>query len=281
MGTIDIAKIIKESDSKFLKKLPGFIITLLKKIIREKELNHILDNCQDLEGFPFLEKMLKEFDIKLEVQGKENLPATSRCIFAANHPFGVIDGLIITHTVAEKYGHLNAIGNDAFMFIKPLRPFIFAVNVYGTNTKERIGALDELYSSATAITHFPAGKVSRVYNGKVQDGPWQKSFVSKAISHQRDIVPIHFMGKNSRLFYFVHGFRKFLGIKLTIELMLLPHEMFNKRGKAFKVIIGKPISHTMLDKSLTHQEWTNKIRTYVYALGSNGEKDFSSFLKES
>jgi len=277
MGYIDIARVIRESDNKFLKKLPGFVISILKRIIREREINEILDRCTGMEGFPFLVKMIDEFKLKLEVEGKENLPETSRCIFAANHPFGVIDGLIITHTVAEKYGSLKAIGNDAFMFVEPLRPFIFSVNVYGSNTKERIAALDELYASDTAITHFPAGEVSRRYDGKIQDCGWQKSFVSKAVSHKRDIVPIHFIGKNSRLFYFVSDFRKLLGIKMSLELMLLPNEMLNKKGKTIRVIIGKPISSLTLDKKVTHQEWTNKIRAYIYALGTSQQKDFINF----
>lgn len=276
MEYIDIAKIIRGSDSRVLRKLPGFVISLLKKIIREKEMNRILEKYKDTEGLSFLEKMLDEFRIKLDIQGLENLPATSKCIFVANHPFGVVDGLIITHTVASKYGTLKAIGNDAFMFVPPLRPFIFAVNVFGINTKERIAALDELYASQTAITHFPAGEVSRKYNGIAQDCGWQKSFVTKAVTHKRDIVPIHFLGKNSRLFYAVSSIRKFFGIKLTLELILLPHEMFNKKGKIIRVVIGKPIAYEILDKRHTHQQWADKIREFTYSLALNGQKLFKA-----
>jgi putative hemolysin len=276
MEYIDISKIIRESDSKFLKRLPSFVIGILKRVIREKEMNRILAKCEHQEGYPFLVKMIEEFALKLEIEGLENLPPTSRCIFAANHPFGIADGLILTHTVAGKYGSLKAIGNDAFMFLQPLRPYIFAVNVFGMNTKECISALDELYTSDTAITHFPAGEVSRRYSGKIQDCAWQKSFVSKAVSHKRDIVPIHFFGKNSRLFYFVSGLRKLLGIKLTLELILLPHEMFNKRGKTIHVAIGRPIPYSTLDKRFTHQEWTKKIREYTYLLGSGKTGEFSA-----
>lgn len=279
MEYIDIAKILKESDSGVLRKLPSFVVGTLKRIIREKRINGILQKCEDIEGYDFLNKMLDEFNLKLQVTGKENLPETSRCIFAANHPFGILDGLVLTHTVSEKYGTLKAIGNDAFVFLKPLRPFIFAVNVFGINTKERIAALDELYASNTAITHFPAGEVSRKYNGRVQDCAWQKSFISKAIVHKRDIVPMHFQGTNSRLFYFVNGLRKFLGIKLTLELILLPHEMFNKQNRTIKVSIGKPIPYELFDKSFTHQQWADIVRSYTYTLGTPDEKDFKCFTE--
>jgi putative hemolysin len=279
MEYIDIARILKESESAVLRKLPGFMVGILKKIIREKEINLILGKCEDIEGFDFLVKMLEEFQLTLEVTGKENLPETSRCIFSANHPFGILDGLVLTHTVSEKYRTLKAIGNDAFVFLKPLRPFIFAVNVFGVNTKERIAALDELYASNTAITHFPAGEVSRKYSGKVQDCAWQKSFISKSIVHKRDIVPMHFHGTNSRLFYFVSGFRKLLGIKLTLELILLPHEIFNKKNKTVKLNIGKPIPYELFDKSFTHQQWANIVRSYTYTLGTPDEMDFKCFTE--
>lgn len=267
---IDIAKIIAESDSGgVLTKLPGFVITLISKIIMQDELNRVLTKYSDSVGADFLISMIAEFNLKLEVEGKENLPENGKCFFASNHPFGVIDGLVLTHIVSEKYGELKAIANDAFMFLPHLRPFISAVNVYERSSKEYVKALEVIYNQEIPITHFPAGEVSRRYDGKVQDPDWQKSFITKAVSTKRDIVPFYFYGRNSRLFYMVHSIRKLFGIKMNIELLLLPREMFRKRGSSIKVKIGKPIPHSKFDKSLSHKEWAQKLRAHVYELGSN------------
>jgi putative hemolysin len=266
---IDIAKIIDESNSEFLKKLPEFIVKWIAKIIKQDELNHILGKYSDYTGVNFLTKMIDEFKLNLEIEGKENLPVNGKCFFAANHPFGVIDGLILTHTVSQKYGSLKAIANDAFMFVPQLRPLIAAVNVYGHSSKEYVKALDNTYNMEIPITHFPAGIVSRRYNGKVQDPAWQKSFIKKAISSKRDIVPFYFYGRNSRLFYMLFSTRQWLGIKMNIELLLLPREMFNKRNTTIKVKIGKPLPYQMFDKSLNLLEWAQKIRTHVYDLENN------------
>ena len=237
---IDIAKIIAGSDSKLLKKLPGFIVKIVARIVKEKELNYYLNKFSDFNGVDFLPKVLEELNLNLIIEGKENLPDNSRCFFAANHPFGIVDGLILTHTVSQKYGTLKAIGNDAFMFVPQLRPLIAAVNVFGRSPKEYFKALDETYNSDIAITHFPAGLVSRRFHGKVQDSPWQKSFITKAISSKRDIVPFYFYGRNSNLFYAIFMVRSFLRIKANIELMLLPSELFNKKNATIRVKIGKP-----------------------------------------
>ncbi len=263
---IDIEKIIGESKSEVLKKLPDFIVKLIKRIIRQDDINILLNKYPENKGVDFLDKMIEEFNIKIEVEGKENLPENGKCFFAANHPFGVIDGLVLTNTVSKKYGTLKAIANDAFMFVPQMHPLVAAVNVFGRSSREYMIGLDETYNSETPITHFPAGLVSRIFNGKIQDSVWQKSFITKSISSQRDIVPFYFYGRNSNLFYLVFLIRKLFGIKLNIELALLPHEMFNKRNKTIKVKIGKPISYLSFDKSFTHLEWAQKVRAQVYDL---------------
>ena len=266
---IDIAKIISESNSEILNKLPGFAVKWIAKIIRQDEMNRILDEYSDYTGLNFLTKIIEEFNLKLEIEGEENLPENGKCFFVANHPFGVIDGLVLTFIVFNKYGNLKAIANDAFMFVPQLRQLIAAVNVFGRSSKEYVKALNETYNLEIPITNFPAGLVSRLNDGRVQDSAWQKSFIAKAVSSKRDIVPFCFYGRNSHLFYTVFMIRQWFGIKINIELLLLPREMFKKRNKTIKVKIGKPLSYNMFDKSLSYFDWAQKVRSHVYELGNN------------
>ena len=263
---IDIAKIIDESNSDLLRKLPDFMIRWIAKIIKQDELNHLLSKYSEDTGVAFLSKIIAEFNLKLEINGQDNLPEHGKCFFVANHPFGIIDGLVLTFIVSQRYGHLKAIANDAFMFIPQLRPLIAAVNVFGRSSKAYLNALDDTYKLEIPITHFPAGAVSRLKNGKVQDTAWQKSFIAKSISSQRAIVPIYFYGRNSRLFHFIYLVRLWFGIKTNIELLLLPREMFKKKNKTIKVKIGKPIPYHMFDLSSTGLEWAQKVRSHVYNL---------------
>ncbi len=263
---IDVAKSIKESDSKFLTKLPSFVVRLISKIVKEKQINELLNKYSDDIGGDFLKNILKELNITLDIEGLENLPKNEKCFFTSNHPFGIIDGLILTSIVSHKYGHLKAIANDAFDYIPHLKPFIISVNVYGKSSKEHITALEKTYQSNVPITHFPAGAVSRIINGKIQDDVWKKSFVKKAKQHKRDIVPFYIHGKNSNLFYSVYRIRKWLGISQNIELVLLPGEMFKKRNKIIKISIGNLITHSSLDKRASDSEWAQKIRNQVYQL---------------
>ncbi len=266
MKYINIENIIKNSNSELLKGLPPIVIKILTKIVRQNGINHIINKYSNYEGVAFLPKVIEELNLKIKIEGKENLPENGRCFFVANHPFGLIDGIILTNTIGEKYGKLKAVGNDAFKYIPNLKPIIANVNSFGQCSREYIIELEKVYASDFPITHFPAGVVSRIKNRKVQDKNWEKSFIKKAVTNQRDIVPIKFSGRNSFLFYAVYFFRQIFNIKTDIELILLPREMFKKRNKTIKVIIGKPISYKVFDKTLSHKEWAQKVRSQVYKL---------------
>jgi len=189
---INIHRLIKASDSKLLKRLPNFVISLIKLIIRQNEINRILSAYADYEGVEFLSKIKDELNIKIEIDGMENLSENGKCFFVANHPFGFVDGLILTLTVGSKYGDFRAIGNEVFLLIPHLKSNIAAVNVFGKNPKQYILELEKLFRSNLPITHFPAGLVSRIKKRNIEDRDLQKAFINKSFEYQRDIVPFFF-----------------------------------------------------------------------------------------
>ncbi|HBK30605.1 MAG TPA: glycerol acyltransferase, partial [Porphyromonadaceae bacterium] len=155
-------------------------------------------------------------------------------IFASNHPLGGLDGICLSAYLGEKYnGNIRYLVNDVLMHIRNLRTIFVPVNKYGAQAKESAKAIQEAYRSDNQIITFPAGLCSRKQNGKIKDLPWMKSFVLKAIEHQRDIIPVHFKGKNSAFFYNFSAIRKFVGVKFNIELVYLPDEMFKNKNQTF------------------------------------------------
>ena len=266
MNYINIAKIIKDSDSKFLKSLPNFVIRIVTIIFRQNDLNKLFNDTSKYSGVDFPPKVIEYLNINVEIEGKENLPNDGKCFFVSNHPFGFIDGIIQASIVGEKYGDLRIIGNDSLRLVPHLEPILTNVNVFGQNSRQYIVELEKLYVSDIPITTFPAGIVSRIRKGKIQDIEWKKSFIKKAVANKRDIVPIFFKGRNSILFYAIYLFRKIFNIRATIELSLLPREMFRKRNNTIKVRIGKPISYKSFNSTLSHTQWAKKVKEQVYKL---------------
>jgi putative hemolysin len=261
---IDIENQINNSNSALLKGLPRIVKKALAKFIRQDEINRILNKYSDTEGIEFLSAVLNELDITIEAEGLENLPENGKCFFVANHPFGFVDGLILTYLVGTKYGEFRAIGNELFNLIPQLKSSVVLVNVFGKSSKEYLLEIDRIFKSDLPVTHFPAGKVSRLEKWKVSDIPWHKSFISKSGSCERHVVPIYFAGRNSVLFYSVYLIRKLLGIKVNLELSLLPHEIFNKKHRTIRVKIGKPIAYPTFDHSKSAQDWAQEVRNLVY-----------------
>jgi len=276
MKYIDIEKQITNSNSTLLKRLPRWVVKGLKKFIRQDEINHIINKYIDKEGVEFLSAVLKELDIKIEAEGLDNLPENGKCFFVANHPFGFVDGLILTYLVGSKYGEFRAIGNEFFNLVPQLRSSVVLVSVFGKSSREYILEVDRIFKSAVPVTHFPSGRVSRMKNWKVWDIPWHKSFISKAVSCERNVVPIFFEGRNSRLFYAVFLLRKFFRIQANLELSFLPHEIFNKRHKTIRVKIGKVIPYQTFDQSKSVREWTHEVRKTVYGLSGKRYKGLES-----
>ena len=93
-----------------------------------------------------------------------------------------------------------------------------------------------------------------------------KSFVVKAKAYKRDIIPVHFEGRNSNFFYNLSNLRMKFGIKLNVEMLYLADEMMKKKNAEFTITFGKPISWQSLDNSKTPIQWAQKIKESVYTL---------------
>jgi putative hemolysin len=267
--TIDIEKSIKASNSRFLKALPGFIIRLIIKIIGEKDLNSVIYNNREKTGVPFIDGILHDWNVNLEIIGGENIPKTGRFIFVANHPVGGMEAMAFLSVVSRFFPDVISPSNQLLGAIPNLRPLMLGINVFGKNSRETAQKLNELFESDTQVMIFPAGEVSRRIKGRIIDPEWQKSFITKAIQHKRDIIPVFISGRNSRLFYNVASIRKFLGIKMYVETLLLPREMLSQRNLPITFTIGKPISYQTLTGDLTHSEWAQKVKEIVYKIPSD------------
>jgi len=264
--TIDLEKAIRNSNSAFFKSLPRFIIRVIERIVRQDDLNSTIYRSRHLQGIPFLNDVLVGWNVKVDVKGVENIPLSGRFIFAANHPLGGMDALSFFSAAGRVCPEIISPSNQILNNIPNLRSLMVGLNVFGKQTKETTLKLHQLFESDKQILIFPAGEVSRRKKGNISDPVWQKTFITKAIEFKRDIIPVHISGRNSNLFYNIANLRTFLGIKMYIETMLLPREMFKYRGKSVTVTFGKPIHWDTFTKEMTHAEWAQKVKELVYAL---------------
>lgn len=263
---IDVEKVIANKSPRLKKFLPKFIISYLKRIIHQDEINGVLRRHGHKRGLEFVNASLKDLDITYRVYGIENLKIDGRYLFASNHPLGGLDGLIMMSELGRHYDSIKFVVNDLLMNIKQLEPLFIPVNKHGRQSAEYADNIEKAYASQTQILYFPAGLCSRKVHGKIVDLEWHKSFIQKAIKHKRDVVPVYFSGRNSEFFYNLSSFRKKLGIKANFEFIYLVDELFRQQDKEIEIVIGEPIPYQTFDSSRTLMEWAAYVREKSYAL---------------
>lgn len=264
---IDIDAILASKAGKKARYVPRFLVSYLKKIAHQEELNGFLENEQDRYGVEFIEDFFRFFDNSFEVEGIENLPSEGWHTFVSNHPLGAIDGMGLGMILGRHYDEkIKYLVNDLLMNIPQLKSLFIPINKTGRQAKNLPRQVDEAFKSENHILMFPAGICSRRTNGVIRDLEWKKTFITKSVQTQRDVVPIHFDGRNSDFFYNLANINKMLGLKFNIAMLYLADEMFKNRGQKFKVTIGKPIAWETFDKSKTPAEWAQYVQDVVYSL---------------
>lgn len=263
---LDLEQIIRSRAGSKAKYIPQFLIEWFKKAAHQDFINGYLK--EGYVGVEFCENSLKYLGVELEVKGLENLPKDGRkYTFVSNHPLGAIDGVTLGAVIGKEYeGKVKYLINDLLMNLKGLAPLGIPINKIGGQARNLPKLIDEAFHSENQMLVFPAGLCSRKIDGKIQDLPWGKAFVTKSRQTGRDIIPIHFEGQNSERFYKVAEWQKKLGLKFNIAMLMLPDEMYKSTGRKYKVTFGKPIPVETLDRTKTDIEWAQDIRRIVYEL---------------
>ena len=275
---IDLRKIFTAKVPKLMKWMPGWLFRRIQKLLHEADINEILTKYGHLKGVDFINALIADFNVELELNGVDNLMASDRVLVASNHPLGGLDGIALIAAVGNHRGETLTPVNDFLMFVKPLEPIFIPVNKVGSataNREENIRLFNETFASDATICYFPFGLCSRkTDDGKIQDLDWKKTFLTKSKAYQRDIVPVHIEGRNSNFFYNLARWRKKLKIKVNIEMAFLVDEFFKQRNKKLTISFGKPIPYQTFDRRFTDAQWAEKLRAFSYQLGNDCYLDF-------
>lgn len=213
-----------------------------------------------------LEKL--EVGLAYDVQRLEQLPKEGPLIFIANHPFGVVDGLMLGHLVAQVREHFFVLVNEVLCRDQKIAPYMLPIDFRETrealqiNIESRRRAIERL-QQGEALAIFPAGGVATARKpfGKAKDLEW-KRFVAKLIQQSRaTVVPVFFHGQNSRIFQLASQ------ISMALRYGLFLHEARNKRGTVIHATIGDAISYEELAAIRGRQALLDYLRERTFSLG--------------
>lgn len=177
---IDIDKILQTKAPKHCKYIPKFVVSYLKRIVHQEELNVFLRDSKDKVGVDFLEACLEFLDVKLKVNGLENIPKDGLYTFVSNHPLGGQDGVSLGYVLGRHFdGKVKYLVNDLLMNLHGLAPLCIPINKTGKQAKDFPKMVEAGFNSDDQLIMFPAGLCSRRQNGVIRDLDWKKTFIAK------------------------------------------------------------------------------------------------------
>lgn len=202
-------------------------------------------NCET-PGPAFVEGLLRDFDIKLRVDGLDvldNLP-DGPFITVSNHPFGALDGITLIHLVASRRPEYKVMVNMILGRIWAMEPNFIAVDPMSSNDQAKKAvsvngirqAINQV-GSGRPLGFFPAGAVSKVnWRGQLVDRQWQPNVIRLIDKLKVPVIPIYFHGSNSWFF-------NFLGVVCwQLRTLRLPSEVFRKCHTTMHISVGNPIT---------------------------------------
>ncbi|TNE60192.1 MAG: acyltransferase [Alphaproteobacteria bacterium] len=226
------------------------------------------------EGHPdsaFFSEALARLRMTVNVtrESLTRIPKEGPLVIVANHPFGVLDGLIIGRLAQETCLNFRVLTHSALCAVPEMTDYLLPVDfsetaqALQTNLKTRSESR-RILAEGGCIVVFPGGTVSTARHvfdfERPLDPDWQP-FTSHLIRKARaTVLPIHFDGQNGRLFQTVSQF------STALRQSLLFHEVHKKIGGTVDVVIGDPIPFDELEQFNSRAELATHLRSLTYAL---------------
>jgi putative hemolysin len=244
----------------------------IERVSGQRRLKRLYDHyrANPRSGEPFWEAAIRlmELDVRHDAERLAGIPVTGPLVIVANHPFGVLDGLVLCALVGRVRRDFKLLVHAALYQAPEAMPDLLPLDFSGGPAAART----ILQSRAVAMSHlknggcllvFPAGAVATTPNilaKRALDGEWGP-FTAKLIRRSgATVVPFHFSGQNSRLFQMASH------ISYTVRLSLMFRETARRIGSAVHVRIGDPIPAAAL-KGFSDERLMGMLRERTDSLG--------------
>jgi putative hemolysin len=241
------------------------IVSFLRMLCHEKELQQFEADFPHIEGIDFVEHVLAYFNFSYTLRSNEieRVPTSGRLVIVANHPIGSLDGLALLKFIYSIRKDVKVVGNEVLSHLKPLDSLLLPVdNIHGRTARGSIKAIDKHLNNEGAVIIFPAGEVSRFGPKGIKDGAWNSGFVRFANRASSPVLPLFVDGRNSTFFYSLSLIAK------PISTLWLIREMFKQVENHVAIRVGEVIEHNQYAPLTSDRKKLAKhFRKHVYDIG--------------
>jgi putative hemolysin len=228
------------------------------------------------QGESFWDAAVRRLELNLVYNREmlESWPKSGPLVVVANHPFGVLDGVVMCHVISKLRTDFRVLTNAVLLRAEEARPWLFPIDfaetdeALQTNIKSRAEAKKHLKSGGCLVV-FPAGGVSttpKPWDKTAVDAEWG-TFTARMISQAKaPVAPVYFAGQNSRLFQLASH------ISMTLRLSLLFKEVHDRIGSNVVIRLGEVIPFDKLATITDRVAFMNHLRNATYSLGQHAPR---------
>ena len=224
--------------------------------------------CTAAQDRPLPESLLASLDITYSVGGDEKIPRSGPAMVVANHPFGMVEGIILTDMLAKIRSDVRVLANSLLAVIPALDKHLIPVDVFGGVDAPRRNAAPvrralEWVRAGGMLAVFPAGEVAHL-NWKerpVTDPSWNPIVARFARLASCSVTPVFFAGSNSAAFQMAGTLHP------RFRTISLPRELYNKRGRCIEARVGVPVPASAVRQMEDERAVIDYLRCRTYLLG--------------
>ena len=201
------------------------------------------------QGRDFWQVITERYGLTLDVVAGQldSIPREGPLVLIANHPYGILDGLMMGHILSRTRGDFRIMAHEVFRKAEDVRRVILPVSFDGTreamalNLQTRRNALEYL-GQGGAVGIFPGGTVSTAVKPFAQpmDPGWRGFTARMVAKSDATVVPVFFDGHTSRLFQVASH------LHYTLRMGLLIKEFGKRVDTPVRVVLGEPIAREAL-----------------------------------
>ncbi len=253
--------------------LKRLFIRIIERVTGQPYLKYLYEDnrANPQPGEDFWDAAIRKLELKLKLNEDvlAQWPRTGPLVVVANHPFGVLDGLIICHLVSRVRKDFRVLTNAVLLRAEEVKTFLLPVDfaeteeALKTNLKTRAEAKSFLMKGGCLVV-FPAGGVSTtptIWHKRATDAEW-KNLTARLIAQSKaPVAPVYFAGQNSRLFQIASH------VSMTLRLSLLFKEVHDRIGSDVHIRLGEVIPYERIAGINDRQSVMDTLKDITYSLG--------------
>ena len=252
-----------------ISSLPAPVEWLFRRIVAIRGLGRLHEKIHRLPPeLGFYDRMVQAQELRITVEpGMEAIPATGPLLLVANHPFGMLEGIILGYLLSKRRQDWKIMTTSLVAAFPELRNQYVIVDPFSTAESARLNrqglreSLEHLRAGGLLVI-FPAGAVAHWQwsQKRVAEAPWAPNIMRLIRRAQAPVLPLFFAGRNSVLFYS-------LGVlHPLIRTAMLARQMLNKQGHSLLVRVGLPIPPQEIATYATDEELASALQASVLQL---------------